>query len=263
MRIRYLYYKDAKKRALTVSYDDGQRHDLRLLDIFNAHGIRGSFHLNSGLFGGSKLTAEEVSTAYAGHELSAHSLTHPHLERISPMEVVHEILEDRKNLESLCGYPVRGMSYPFGSYTEQLIAQLKVLGICYSRTTKSTGAFTLPEDFLTWHPTCHHKDPKLLELLEKFLAYRYPMPLFYVWGHSYEFENDGNWDLIERFSAEAGGKEDVWYATNIEIYDYITALRGLVFSADRTMVQNPSATDVWIDVDGEAVKIPAGEIVSL
>ena len=62
MRIRYLYYKNAKKRALTMSYDDGQRHDLRLLDIFNAHGIRGSFHLNSGLFGGSKLTAEEVST---------------------------------------------------------------------------------------------------------------------------------------------------------------------------------------------------------
>lgn len=40
--------------------------------------------------------------------------------------------------------------------------------------------------------------------------------LMYVWGHSYEFDNDNNWELMERFCAMAGGRGDIWYATNLE-----------------------------------------------
>ena len=87
--------------------------------------------------------------------------------------------------------------------------------------------------------------------------------MLYVWGHSYEFDRNENWDLIERFCAEASGIEDCWYATNIEIYDYVMALRALEFSADRDMVYNPTATDVWIKVDGEACMIPAGKLTRL
>ena len=59
------------------------------------------------------------------------------------------------------------------------------------------------------------------------------------------------------------GKEDIWYANNIEIYDYIMALRALEFSADRSMVYNPTATDVWVRYDHENVKIPAGKLTRL
>ena len=261
MKIRFNCYKDGKHKALTMSYDDGQRHDLRLLEIFDRYGIKGTFHLNSDNLGKELfVTPEEVTAAYAGHEVSVHSLTHPFLERISGEEVVNEILEDRKNLEALCGYPVRGMSYPFGTYTQELIGKLRTLGMQYSRTIKNTGKFDLPEDFMTWHPTCHHCDPKLMERLENFKRYKYPMPLLYVWGHSYEFPRDNNWEVIERFCAEASGDPDVWYATNIEIFDYVTALRGLRFAADRTMVYNPSATDVWVEVDHLPVCCPAGKV---
>ena len=108
MRIRFNCYKDGKHKAMTMSYDDGQIHDLRLLDIFNQNGIKGTFHLNSGKLddeAGKFLTSSDVATKFEGHEISVHSLTHPFLERISDEEVVNEILEDRKNLEALCGYP--------------------------------------------------------------------------------------------------------------------------------------------------------------
>jgi hypothetical protein len=55
----------------------------------------------------------------------------------------------------------------------------------------------------------------------------------------------------------------VWYATNIEIMDYIKAVRGLRFSVDCRIVSNPSATPVWIGVDGGPVKIGAGQTVKL
>lgn len=263
MKIRFNCYKDGKHKALTMSYDDGQIHDLRLLDIFNRNGIKGTFHLNSGRLDDEKgtfLTSENISEKFKGHEISVHSLTHPFLERISDEEVVNEIIADRKNLEPLCGYPIRGMSYPYGTYTKDLIQKLRTLGMQYSRTTKSTLKFTVPEDFMEWHPTCHQADQRLFDLLKSFKEYIYPMPLFYIWGHSFEFPRDNSWERMEEFCKVAGGDSDVWYATNIEIYDYISALRALRFSADRTMVYNPTATDVWIEVDKETTCCPAGKV---
>jgi hypothetical protein len=83
--------------------------------------------------------------------------------------------------------------------------------------------------------------------------------MFYVWGHSYEFNNDNNWELIEEFAKAAGNREDTWYATNIEIVDYVNALRALRVSADRTMVYNPSAIEVWFTINGQAVSVKPGQ----
>ena len=116
-----------------------------------------------------------------------------------------------------------------------------------------------------WDPTCHHNDPELMPLLEKFLAddSLYACSLFYLWGHSYEFERDDNWEIIEDFFRLLTGKADVWYATNIELYDYIKAYEALVYSADGKRVYNPAATDVWLGNEQSAVCIPAGKTVDL
>ena len=87
--------------------------------------------------------------------------------------------------------------------------------------------------------------------------------LFYVWGHSYEFDNNDNWNVIEEFSELCGGREDIWYATNIEIYNYVTAYDSLEYSLDMKLVRNPSAIDVWIRHKNEAVVIPSGKTVAL
>ena len=83
----------------------------------------------------------------------------------------------------------------------------------------------------------------------------------YVWGHSYEFTNNDNWDVIERFASLAGGRDDIWYATNIEIVDYMDAARRIIFSADHSLVSNPSAMDVWLSVDGMPVIVPGGKTI--
>ena len=69
--------------------------------------------------------------------------------------------------------------------------------------------------------------------------------------------------MIESFCELAGGRGDVWYATNIEIVDYLNAMRALKFSADNTMVQNVSPIDVFISVDGEPVCVRANAITHL
>lgn len=254
-------YKYGKSKALTMSYDDGHVEDRRLVEIFDKYGIRGSFHLNSGFLGkDSYIEESEVKELYKNHEVSCHTLTHPRLERIFPMDVAYEILSDKENLERACGYVVRGMSYPFGTYNKEVIELLRSLGMRYSRTTRSTGDIrSIPEDFMLWDPTCHHSDKNLLLYFDRLMSIQMSLPLLYVWGHSYEFERNNNWELIEEFCQKAGGHEDVWYATNIELYDYITAVSKCEMSADRTVLYNPSAVSVWVKANGNIIECKGGE----
>ena len=87
--------------------------------------------------------------------------------------------------------------------------------------------------------------------------------LFYLWGHSYEFDNDNNWSVIEEFAQRAGERRDIWFATNGEIYRYVKAFERLRFSADLDYVDNPSATDVYINVLGNEIIVPAGKEVKI
>lgn len=272
-------FPGGKSRALTLSYDDGVGQDIRLMGILREHGMKATFNLDSGWFGDGgvredgievrRLRADEVREEYCGFEIAVHGYTHPFLTHMPKDMVVREVAKDREELEKLAGYPVRGMAYPYGAYHAELMAQLKEMGIVYSRTTYSTGEFKLPEDYLAWHPTCHHNDKRLDELCERFLNEKSfnPHKVFYLWGHSYEFDVDKNWDLIERFCDKMAGHEDIWYASNIEIYDYMQAAKRLVSSCDGRILYNPSALDVWVTKDGNHRRpgtklcIPAGKVV--
>lgn len=266
MRRIYTCFPGGRFKALTLSYDDGKITDRRLVEIFNENGLRATFHLNSELLGEVEnhrfpyISSEEVEKLYEGHEVACHTCTHPTLTRIPEISILQEVVEDRKNLEQLTAYPVVGMSYPNGCYDERIKSAMRQCGICYSRTTKDTGRFDLPEDFLEWNPTCRHRE-HLLELAEKFMETEYDqrLMLFYVWGHSYEFELEQNWDLMETFAERVGGCDEIWYATNIEIYDYMMAVSQLRYFGDESGVYNPTGQDVWIKVEDTVYEIPAGK----
>ena len=137
-------------------------------------------------------------------------------------------------------------------------------GIVYARTTKATEKFDIPEDWLRLHPTCHHNHPRVFELCDKFVDMKPSHPqLFYLWGHTYEFDGDNNWDRFEKIAEKISGKEDIWYATNIDIYNYVEAYRALVWSADMTKVYNPTALTAYFTVDGKPMTVEPGQTVKL
>ncbi len=259
----YMTFPEGRHKVLTMSYDDGREADRRLVAIFNQYGIKGTFHLNSGLLGkDDRISAQEAAALYQGHEISAHTVTHPTIARCPKELIVREIMEDREQLERITGYTVRGMSYPNGSYSPQIQDMLPHLGIEYARTVGSTKQFGMPDNLLEWIPTCHHKDD-LMKLGEQFVALHKKQYLYMmtVWGHSYEFDLDHNWDLIEDFGKLISNKPDIWYATNMEIVDYLSAFRQLKFAASGRFVWNTGAATVWLSVDEEIVKVAGGEQV--
>ena len=87
--------------------------------------------------------------------------------------------------------------------------------------------------------------------------------LFYIWGHSYEFEADGNWDVIEKFAELTGGKDSIWYANNLEIYDYIADFKRLYCSVDGSRMHNPTNRTLWFLYNSKIVSIAPGETISL
>lgn len=274
----FMRFPEGREKALTLSYDDGVEQDIKLIEIMNKYGLKGTFNLNTGKYLKERgmyktdeihrvMTKKQVTEVYlnSGHEVAIHSLTHPFLEQLPSSRVVYEISKDRENLEEQFGTIVRGMAYPYGTYSHEVIEVLKQLNIAYARTVISTEDFRIPTDWLRLTTTCHHNNPKLMELAEKFLecnTKRCPA-LFYLWGHSYEFERDDNWDIIEKFSSYIGNKKDIWYATNIEIYDYIEAFKKLIFSLDGNMVKNPTAMTLYFVCNDREYEIKAGEIIKL
>lgn len=261
--------KDGKRKVLTLSYDDGVFQDERLVKIMDKYGVKGTFNINTSTYGrGRRMTHSQTIELYknSGHEVAVHGYTHPFLEKLDSTEVIYEIIEDRKNIEKDYGIITRGMAYPFGTYSDEVVDILAKCGIVYSRTTKATNNFHFPKNWLTLHPTCHHREPKLMELAKTFVEkdsfWGQPM-MFYLWGHSYEFDDNNNWNVIEEFCEYMGGRDDIWYATNIEVYDYVDAYKRLQTSYDKSIVHNPSAINVWVEINKTIYCIKAGETLKL
>lgn len=262
----YACFPGGKHKALTMSYDDGKHEDRRLVALFNKYGIKGTFNLNSGLEGDPvRIPQAEYQELYKGHEVACHTVSHPTIARCPLTSVAREVIDDRIKLEQLMGYPIRGLAYPNGSVSKEICDMLPQLGIRYGRIVGNSENFDIPEDFLRWKATCHH-NYRLMELGRQFVedSKKQYLRLMYVWGHSYEFTNNDNWNVIEEFCELAGGRDDIWYATNIEIVDYMDVVKMAQFAADNSFVYNPCAQSLWLAVeDDRIVEVKGGETVRL
>src|SRR5690349_14045083 len=137
-RIEIPKFPQNKRIAVTLSFDDGVVHDRRTLDFFNQYGLKATWNLNSrGLDPhphAAYIPKHDFAKTYAGHEVALHTVTHPHLERLDPSQIAYEVLDDKKALEDLVQYPIRGMAYPCGTWNQTTINILRALGIVYART---------------------------------------------------------------------------------------------------------------------------------
>lgn len=275
-----MLFPQGKTKALILSYDDGRTEDRQLVKLMNKYGLIGTFHLNSNKLGtNGYLTKAEIKQLFTGHEVSVHSANHPALTTLSKIDVVYEVVEDRKALERLMGYPVRGMAYPFGNNNESVIDAIKGLGIEYARTVDDTYNFKIPENFLKWHPTVHQfakafwqpnnpeNDKKELDrfyqLINDFTNSK-ELSVLDIWGHSWEMGNSSSkWDETEKFFKLLANSSDIHYTTQIDLVDYINAFRNLKFSVEKDTVYNPSSLIVFFKKNGKSFSVLSGKTLVL
>ncbi len=216
------------KKIFTVSYDDSVKSDLKLIELMKKYGIRGTFNINTGVYDQNgvpvwddRLLFKDLAKAYDNDfcEVASHTLTHPDLTALGAEKKFDEIAKDIENIEKMIGKRPKGFAYPFGTYDDECCKILADQGIVYARTIKSTHSFDVPQNWLLLNPTCHHDDPNLPELTDKFINYNGSGDkLFYVWGHTFEFERNGNWQVIENLFKKLSNCRDVMFLTNYEAY---------------------------------------------
>jgi peptidoglycan/xylan/chitin deacetylase (PgdA/CDA1 family) len=226
---------NGKKKAVTFSFDDGVTQDIRLIEILNKYGLKGTFNLNSALLGiggalerngrnvrHDKVSPEKIAEIYKGHEIAVHTLAHPNLTTLSDEVVVYQVEEDRKTLSRLCGYEVVGMAYPCGGVNnDERVAKLirENTGIKYARTITSTHRFGEQKNLYQFNPTVYYREPELEKIVDEFLTSNAEEPqLLYIWGHSYELDAEYiTWETFERICQKLSGKADIFYGTNKEV----------------------------------------------
>ena len=255
-----LLFPEGRKKAVTFSYDDGVKSDLHIMEEADKYGIKCTFNINSE--GETipdltldescrRLTADELKAVYSSsHEAAIHTLTHPYLKDIPVPTAVSEIINDRRNLERILHKPVLGLAYPFNSYNADILEALRLSGIRYARTTIPTNGYSLPDDWLQWNPTCGDIAPEADNLINRFIG-ETPICgawLMYLWGHSYVYERKNCWKDFSDICKKLGNNPDIWYASNIEIYNYANAYKNLIFDVDCTFAYNPTPYRIWLEI---------------
>lgn len=284
MRYRFMRFPEGKLKAVTFSFDDGCKEDVKLAELLDSYGCRCTFNINSGFIenpGNKFLNLEEVTKYLANskHELAVHGDKHRSPGSITPIDIIHDVLDCRLKIEKMFGRIIRGMAYPDtgigyfenGTTYEDVKRVLKDCGIVYSRSiSKTNDKFLMPSDWYDWQPTVAPGDSGYLDLADKFVALDETVcrnshagpRLFYVWGHAYSIDT---WlgEALHKLCDKIANREDTWYATNIEIYEYTMAYRSLVFSADGSICYNPTLLDIWFVVDGKPYTVKSGETINI
>ena len=227
---------NGKKKAITFSYDDGITQDIRLIELLNKYDLKCTFNINSELLGRGdmlmrqglrvshyKIKPSDVKSIYEGHEVAAHTLTHPYLPGCDDNEVIRQVENDRLNLSELVGYEVVGMAYPGGCQNnDDRVAEIikNNTGIKYARTIADNGSFDPQSNLYRFDPTVYHLDfDKMMALGEEFISLKTETPkICYIWGHSYEMDYGADyWVRLEEFFKLISGKDDIFYGTNKEV----------------------------------------------
>ena len=286
MKYNFMRFPGGKGKAVTLSYDDGRKSDIRFSDLLEKYGLKCTFNIHGSAMRTpeNNLTFDEMRKYILdrGHEIAVHGYYHRASGTLRPIEGIRDVLENRIELEREFDMIIRGMAYPDSgisnfvnpNYTyEKVKNYLTELDIAYARTLgQDNWRFMLPDDWHAWMPTAHHDNPNVLSWIDTFLSIDLSenmyvasrrSRLFYLWGHSFEFDSKNNWEHGEEIFKKLGGHDDIWYATNMEIYEYVQAYNSLIYNADNTKVYNPTLKTVWFDIDRKLYEIKPGETINL
>ena len=205
-------------KIVSLSFDDGTVYDLRFIELLNKYNLKATLNLNSELadfvwyYGEhpiERLDLEKHKSAYNGHEVAAHSLTHPYFSSLTREEAIRQVRDDVENLSRIFGYRVEGFAFPFHDQTEENITTIKenvdltyIRYSCLDQSGQHTDAYHI-------HINALYDDEDIYERLEEFKSDKNDNSLFVIAGHAYEFEVKNDWEKIEKLLAYLHSDEKI------------------------------------------------------
>lgn len=238
---------------VTTSWDDGDILDKRLSSLLEHYDIKGTFYISKN-YRKERMPEEDIKNINKFHEIGAHTMTHPDLRALTPLEQEKETEESKEWLEKVLGTEVKMFCYPKGLYNTSAVSVVKDAGFLGARTTK-LGEITLLSDpylidtTIQVYPFPFRKLDKKKYYLRKllqpytqrapslrvlgvstFLMYSWLSTakatfntalkngeIFHLWGHSWEIDKYDMWDELEKFLQYISNRKNCIYLTNSEL----------------------------------------------
>ena len=124
---------------VTTSWDDGHQLDMKLAGVLRDCGCKGTFYvspLSHEIPARARLRAADLRDLSATFEVGSHTLTHPHLTRLSPLEAAHEISDGRRAVEDIINRSATSFCYPYGAYDPEHVGMVRDAGCLVGRTIR-------------------------------------------------------------------------------------------------------------------------------
>jgi peptidoglycan/xylan/chitin deacetylase (PgdA/CDA1 family) len=214
---------------VTTSWDDGHPSDLRVADLLEKHGIRGTFYVPcTNSEGRPVMRSAEIIQLARRNEIGGHTRDHVILTTIAPEMAAAQIRANKQRLEDLLGHGVHGFAYVRGHHNRTVRDLVKKAGFKYARTVKNlmstpggdrfavaTTAQFFPHRGVTYLRNYASGRPTLQRsrILRAVLGHaefsarlsgsveacRHSGGHFHLWGHSWELDEHDLWEELERF----------------------------------------------------------------
>jgi peptidoglycan/xylan/chitin deacetylase (PgdA/CDA1 family) len=121
-----------------LTFDDGYANNAEVaLPILQQHGFPATLYLSTGLINTpSYLTWQQIKQlSAAGWDIASHTVTHPHLPKLSKKAQREEIIAARAKIEQELGKPANTFAYPYGDYNRKTLRILKKADFSFAFTT--------------------------------------------------------------------------------------------------------------------------------
>lgn len=134
-RVLPIYCVDTDEKKIAISFDAawGDQYTKGILDILDKNDIKATFFLVG--FWVDKYPDMVKKISEAGHDVGNHSSTHPHMTKLSSIQIAKELNETGKKIEEITGKKPFLFRPPFGDYNDVLI-----------ETAKENGYYTIQWD---------------------------------------------------------------------------------------------------------------------
>ncbi len=242
-----------KKFLVTTSWDDGHPLDERIAELLSKYGLPGTFYVPRS--GQRDVLSPSAARALSkSFELGGHTLEHLPIDRLSDEETRAQLSSSREWVEQLTGKSCRVFCFPGGKFRSRQLRFVRQAGYKAARTVELLSTATprrIDGLFListTVQVFPHSPYAYARNTLKRFspAALRWPRGsflsrdwaalardllsqafhrggVFHIWGHSWEIEEQGQWDKLEEFLKILSSQREKWKGvTNGELCECVS-----------------------------------------
>ncbi len=213
---------------ITTSWDDGHPLDMRLADMLHRNNLRATFYIPRAIPSGV-MTESQIRELSQSFEIGGHTLDHLFLPTVPDPVAEQQITGCKKWVEDTTGKPCPMFCPPAGRFNENhraMIVGAKFLAfrsvelLSISPPTPSGGLLEMATSLQSFphRPATYMKNTvkrKAWSSLIRYALQGAPSDwekhaerllrtvvknggVFHLWGHSWEIEQTGQWDALER-----------------------------------------------------------------